>query len=220
MRRQTQRWSDGLSAALVLTAALLAFGGRTALAHEGGGDGHGGGSDHCRPACSEVKGVCKEAARSSYKACTRDCRASLMPEACFAECRAEYGAVRDDCKVDCRECRDGCNPGGGEPSACEQACMAELEGCAAGLRAAGRECAEGCAASAREAFESCFENGTELIPCLLQATRELGGCLGGCAHDLREGADACREAAGQCREDCQGGSASRAFLQPSETLFD
>src|SRR5262249_31088276 len=123
-------------------------------------------------------------------------------------------------KTDCRDCRSDCGPPGGEPSECERACMADLETCAGGLRDAGRECGDGCAASAREDFAACFEEGADAIPCLLQATRELGSCLGECAHDLREGASACKEAASACREECEGGSASRAFLETTPSLLD
>jgi hypothetical protein len=217
MQRRMRWWGEGLAIVLVLTAAVLALGSSRALGHEGEDEEEG--RDDCRPACNEVRGVCKDASRNGYLACKRDCRASLMPDGCYAECRAKYAGMRGECKDGCKDCKSDCPPDGVPPSECEQACMVELRECAAGLRDAGKVCAEGCTAVAREAIGGCFE-AEEVIPCLLQATRELGECLGGCAHDMRDGAEGCSDVAKLCRERCEGGSASRAFLDPSPSLLD
>ncbi|HZR83546.1 MAG TPA: hypothetical protein VFD92_20800 [Candidatus Binatia bacterium] len=227
MRRQ--RVIEVVIAAFVLTTAL----GGWSIARADDGDGEVGqheepgdpgspGDDepNCRPACNDVRRVCKQAAKTTFKSCMEDCRGSLMPESCFAECKANHGDVKDGCKSDCHECKRTCPPPGDHSSDCEEACMADLRECAAGMNDAGKACARECADGAREAFGACFDS-DDPIPCLLGVIRDLSGCLGECGNDLREGGEACKEAAEACRENCnQTGSASRAFLDPPASLLD
>jgi hypothetical protein len=51
-------------------------------------------------------------------------------------------------------------------------------------------------------------------------TQDLAGCLGECADATQDAGEACKDAAESCREECQTGSASRAFLSPSDSLLD
>ena len=216
------RWAS----MLVLTVAVIAIAGGRAWAHDGeseGGDGSGdGGSDHtqsCRPACNQVRGSCKEAAGTSFASCTSQCKAAIFPEQCFRVCRQSAKSARSACRSDCHDCKMTCPPPGDGGGACDDACMADLATCASGLRSAAKECANGCTETAQTAFGECLA-GDEPLSCLVKATGVLGHCLGECAGTLKEGNDACKEAADACRGSCQTGSASRAFLDPTETLLD
>ena len=207
---------------LVLTIAVIAIAGGRAWANDG--ETGGGGSDHpkmCRPACNQLRGSCKEAAGTAFKSCSSQCRAALFPEQCIRVCRQQAQSARASCHSDCHDCKMTCPPpGGGDGGgACDDACMADLATCASGLRSAAKECANGCAETAQTGFGDCLA-GDEPLSCLVQATSVLGHCLGECAGTLKEGNDACKEAADACRGNCQTGSASRAFLDPTETLLD
>jgi hypothetical protein len=224
MRRRETEASGRWTKILILTAAVLAIGGGRVWAHDGGSEG--GGSDHpntCRPACNQVRGSCKDAAGTAYQSCSSQCKAALMTENCFHVCREEAKSARSACRSDCHDCKMTCPPtgggGGGGGGACDDACMADLSTCVSGLRSAAKECGNGCAETAQSAFGECLA-GDEPLSCLVQATGVLGHCLGECAGTLREGNDACKEAADVCRGNCQTGSASRAFLDPRETLLD
>jgi hypothetical protein len=211
MREWLGRFDGALLGTFVLTVTLGMLAAGPALAHDDEGE-----DDGCRPACNEVRRVCKEAGKTSFRSCVKECRGARKAGGCYEACREEHSAERETCKVECRDCKEGCEPGGG---GCEAECAAELARCASGLRKAAKECAGGCTEVAREAFHECFE-GDDPLTCLLEVTGDLAACLGECADVTREGTAACTEVAEACREQCNVGSASRAFLDPPETLLD
>jgi hypothetical protein len=177
-------------------------------------------AEECRASCREMRSTCVDAAKMSKKSCKEQCRAESDGRGCYEACRDAYVAERDVCKntvVECREeCEKPCEPGAED---CVEGCLKDLRGCVNDVRHEGKSCAHVCTESAEDGIEECLEQ-PDPLRCIVEHVSGLGGCLRECAEGVRVGIEECTEGAKACRESCSGGSASRAFLDRTESLLD
>lgn len=179
--------------------------------------------EECKGSCRDAVKTCIRAGKTAYKSCREDCRDAVDRHACKRACRPAMQDAKEICRDAREDCRQSCEEEPPPPEECSH-CRSELRVCLHEVHQAGRSCSGACFESKIAAARACRQNQNP-IPCLIAVARSAAGCLQGCAAGMRSGLQGCEAGHSSCRTECEGGgpgpygSASQAFLIPSESLF-